>query len=51
MLGKTEPQENFFDSYIKDNLAMGYVLQNMKALLEDIDVLIDPVSFSQIRRF
>jgi len=32
-------------------MAMGYVLQNMKALLEDIDVLIDPVSSSQIRRF
>jgi len=32
-------------------MAMGYVLQSMRIELEDIDVLIDPASSSQIRSF
>lgn len=32
-------------------MAMGYVLQSMKAHLEDADILIDALSSSQIRRF
>lgn len=32
-------------------MAMGYVLQSMKAHLEDIDILIEPFASSQIRRF
>lgn len=42
---------------IKDNprevlkMAMGYVLQSMRVELEDADILIDPFTSSQIRRF
>ena len=32
-------------------MAMGYVLESMKVELEDIDVLVDPLTSSQIRRF
>jgi len=32
-------------------MAMGYVLHSMKISLEDIDVLIEPLSSSQIKRF
>lgn len=32
-------------------MAMGYVLQSMRVDLEDVDILIDPSTSSQIRRF
>ncbi len=38
-------------SYQVLRTAMGYVLQNIKVELDDIDILIDPVGSSQIKRF